>query len=175
MAYLRRSMVVAVAAVGGTSAVILARAQLTGAPSAPISQVVAPPAGGQPPTANAAAVSRGDADGAPLGIAGAEVSPGLAAAIHLPVDDGVLVGTVRPGSPAARAGLRGGSSSATVDGRTLTVGGDIIVSVDGRRVARLSDLTRRLANLRPGAHITLGIIRGGQDIEVPVMLGARAG
>ena len=120
-------------------------------------------------------MSRGDANRAPLGIAGARVSPGLAAAIDLPVDDGVLIGTVRPGSPAARAGLRGGSSSATVDGRTLTVGGDIIVSVDGRRVARLSDLTRTLANLRPGSHITLGIIRGGQDIQVPVMLGVPAG
>ena len=55
-----------------------------------------------------------------LGIAGAELTPELARAINLPVDRGVLIGLVRPGSPAAHAGLRGGSSTATIDGQTLT-------------------------------------------------------
>jgi S1-C subfamily serine protease len=110
-----------------------------------------------------------------LGIGGAQLTPGLARAINLPVDRGVLIGIVRPGSPAAQAGLRGGSSSATVDGRTLTVGGDIIVSIDGRAVARFSDLAETVARMRPGSRITLGIIRGGTHIQVPVMLGAQSG
>ena len=56
-----------------------------------------------------------------LGIAGVELTPAIARVIDLPVDRGVLVGLVRTGSPAARAGLRGGSATATVDGETLTV------------------------------------------------------
>jgi S1-C subfamily serine protease len=120
-------------------------------------------------------IATGHAEHTYLGIAGAQLSPGLARAINLPVDRGVLVGVVRPGSPAARAGLQGGSSSATVDGETLTIGGDIIVSVDGRPVEHFSDLAETVAGLQPGAHVTLGIIRGGHHLQVPVTLGAQTG
>ena len=85
-----------------------------------------------------------------LGIAGAELTPSLAQAINLPVDRGVLVGLVRPGSPAAQAGLRGGSSTATIAGQSLTVGGDIIVSIDGRAVVHFTDLAETIAGTQPG-------------------------
>jgi putative serine protease PepD len=110
-----------------------------------------------------------------LGIAGAQLTSALAHAIGLPVDRGVLVGLVRPGSPAAQAGLRGGSSTATIDGETLTVGGDIIVSINGRSVAQFSDLAETIARLKPGDRVTLGIIRGGTPMQVPVTLGAQSG
>jgi S1-C subfamily serine protease len=110
-----------------------------------------------------------------LGVAGFELTPGIAHAINLPVDRGVLVGLVRPGSPAAKAGLQGGSASATVDGETLTVGGDIIVSIDGRAVKQFSDLAETIAGLQPGDRVTLGIIRGGTRMLVPVTLGAQSG
>ena len=110
-----------------------------------------------------------------LGIAGAQLTPELAHAINLPVDRGVLVGLVRPGSPAAQAGLRGGSATATINGETLTVGGDIIVSVNGRSVVQFSDLAETIAGLKPGNRITLGIIRGGTHMQVPVTLGAQSG
>ena len=120
-------------------------------------------------------IATGHAEHTYLGIAGAQLTPGLAQAIDLPVSRGVLVGVVRPGSPAAQAGLRGGSSTATVDGLTLTVGGDIIVSIDGRQVTHFSDLAETVAGLHPGAQVTLGIIRGGQRIQVPVTLGSQTG
>ena len=110
-----------------------------------------------------------------LGIAGAQLTPGLARAINLPVDRGVLIGLVRPGSPAAQAGLRGGSATATIDGHALTVGGDIIVSVDGQAVVHFSDLAKTIAGLKPGNRVTLGIIRAGRHMQVPVTLGAQSG
>ncbi|MEP6640275.1 MAG: trypsin-like peptidase domain-containing protein [Gaiellales bacterium] len=110
-----------------------------------------------------------------LGVAGFELTPAIARAINLPVERGVLVGLVRPGSPAARAGLRGGSASATVEGQTLTVGGDIIVSIDGHAVAKFSDLAETIAAKQPGDRVTLGIIRGGTRMQVPVTLGAHSG
>jgi S1-C subfamily serine protease len=110
-----------------------------------------------------------------LGIAGFQLTPAIARAINLPVDRGVLVGLVRPGSPAARAGLRGGSATATVDGDTLTVGGDIIVSIDGHAVHQFSDLAETIAGKSPGDRVILGIIRGGTHMELPVTLGAQSG
>jgi S1-C subfamily serine protease len=110
-----------------------------------------------------------------LGIAGFELTPAIANAINLPVGRGVLVGLVRPGSPAARAGLRGGSATATVDGETLTVGGDIIVSIDGHAVTHFSDLAETIAGKLPGDRVTLGIIRQGTRVRLPVTLGAQSG
>jgi S1-C subfamily serine protease len=110
-----------------------------------------------------------------LGIAGFELTPAIARVINLPVDRGVLVGLVRPGSPAAKAGLRGGSASATVDGETLTVGGDIIVSIDDHAVVKFSDLAETIAAKQPGDRVTLGIFRGGTRMRVPVTLGAQSG
>jgi putative serine protease PepD len=117
-------------------------------------------------------IATGRAEHTYLGIAGTEITPPLAQAMHLPVERGVLVGLVRPGSPAARAGLRGGSSTATIDGHTLTVGGDIIVSIAGRNVEHLSDLAQTVSAHRPGSRLTLGVIRAGARLQVPVTLGA---
>jgi S1-C subfamily serine protease len=110
-----------------------------------------------------------------LGIAGTQVTAALARVLNLPVSSGVLVGAVRPGSPAAHAGLRGGSATATIDGRTLTVGGDVIVSIDGHRIAHFSDLAEAVAGLKPGTHVTLGIVRKGTRMTLPVTLGAQSG
>jgi S1-C subfamily serine protease len=110
-----------------------------------------------------------------LGIAGTQVTATLSRVLNLPVSNGVLVGTVRPGSPAARAGLHGGSATATIDGRTLTVGGDVIVSIDHHRIVHFSDLAEAVAGLKPGTHVTLGIIRKGRRMSIPVTLGAQSG
>jgi 2-alkenal reductase len=75
---------------------------------------------------------------------------------------GVVVQAVQPGSAAARAGLRG------VDrlGRL----GDIIVDVDGRRVASLADLALELDRVGIGNRAKLTILRDGreQTLEVEV-------
>jgi S1-C subfamily serine protease len=110
-----------------------------------------------------------------LGIAGTQVTASLARVLNLPVSSGVLVGDVRPGSPAAHSGLRGGSATATIDGRTLTVGGDVIVSIDGHKIVHFSDLAEAVAGMKPGTTVTLGIIRKGKRMTVPVTLGAQSG
>jgi S1-C subfamily serine protease len=55
------------------------------------------------------------------------------------------------------------------------VGGDIIVSINGRPVVQFSDLAETIAGMQPGSHVTLGVIRGGTHLEVPVTLGAQSG
>jgi putative serine protease PepD len=58
---------------------------------------------------------------------------------------------------------------------SLTVGGDVIVSIDGHRIAHFSDLAEAVAGLKPGTRVTLGIVRKGARMTVPVTLGAQSG
>ncbi len=98
----------------------------------------------------------------------------LAEILSLPVDHGVLVEDVTPGSPAATAGLRGGTRTQTVRGIDIFVDGDIIVAVNGIFVRDLDQLLGYLVeNTSPGDVITLTIVRGGETMDVQVELGVR--
>ncbi len=100
---------------------------------------------------------------------------GLAEPLGLPVTSGVLLQTVTPDSPADRAGLRGGTNNGTVvRGREIYVGGDIIVAINGQYVDNMDDLVSYLVvNTRPGDEVTLTVIRNGDTLEIPVVLGER--
>ena len=105
---------------------------------------------------------------------GAEVTPlfeDLANYLKFPVKQGLLIERVVPGGPAARAGLRGGSSPVTDGLRRYMTGGDLIVSVDGKPVATQLDLNLALNRKRPGDTVEVGIYRGQQKMEVRVALG----
>jgi S1-C subfamily serine protease len=51
-------------------------------------------------------------------------------AADLPVQTGVLLSSVEPGSPAYRAGLCGGGRQITVSGVLMLAGGDIVIAID---------------------------------------------
>ncbi|MBI5667402.1 MAG: trypsin-like peptidase domain-containing protein [Chloroflexi bacterium] len=98
----------------------------------------------------------------------------LAEALNLPVTAGVLIETVSPDSPAAKAGLRGGSQLEPVRGIDVCTGGDIIVAINGTYIADMDELLAYLvANTRPGDTVDLLVVRGGETIEVPVTLEQR--
>jgi S1-C subfamily serine protease len=105
-----------------------------------------------------------------VGITGITIDDALDA-VQLRADRGVLVQTVHAGSPAARAGLRGGTVESMVDGVEILLGGDVIETIDGRPLAEMSDLTAAIARRRPGDRVTLGILRAGERREVEVTLG----
>jgi S1-C subfamily serine protease len=93
--------------------------------------------------------------------------------LNLASPDGALVETVRPGSPAARAGLRGGNRLRKLGGDTVRVGGDIIKSVDGKKVRTNDDVATYIGKRRPGDRVGLEIIRDGTRRTVSVKLGRR--
>jgi S1-C subfamily serine protease len=118
-------------------------------------------------------IANGKAEHTYLGILGSPVTPSLAKALNLSVDHGVLVGKVESGSPAAKAGLRGGSTQATINGETLTLGGDIITTVDGKQIRTFDDLSGAIGAKKPGDTVQLGILRDGKQLSVTVTLAAR--
>ncbi|MCH8030090.1 MAG: DegQ family serine endoprotease [Candidatus Dadabacteria bacterium] len=91
-----------------------------------------------------------------LGVLVQEVTPELAEGLGLDVDEGILVSDVTTGGPAARAGIERG---------------DVIMSVDGKKIDRLTDLTLLAAGTPPGSVMTLSVIRDGELKEVSVTLG----
>ena len=116
-------------------------------------------------------VATGKVDRAFLGISGSTVTEELARVFRLPVDSGVLVETVGPGTAAAKAGLKAGKDTTVVAGESYTLGGDLIVAVGGKRVASLEQLRDLLADHKPGETVKLQFYRGSKSMTVDVKLG----
>jgi S1-C subfamily serine protease len=99
---------------------------------------------------------------------------GLVDALKLPVNAGVLISAVSSNSPAAKAGLQGGTHTVQVRGRDVCAGGDIIVAVNGSYINDMDGLTAYLVvNTKPGDTVKLLVVRGSETFEVPVALESR--
>lgn len=99
---------------------------------------------------------------------------GLAEPLNLPVNRGVLIRGVHVGSPAEKAGLRGGTVIRTVRDRPVCTGGDIIVAIDGVYVSNMDELVAYLVvNSQPGDTVMLRVVRGSETLDVPLLLEAR--
>ena len=93
--------------------------------------------------------------------------------LNLPVDHGVLVQTVTPNSPAAKAGIAGGNIIATLDGNQIRLGGDIIISVDGKKIRTRDDLATFVSRHKQGEKVKIAVVRGGKEHSLAVTLAAR--
>jgi len=108
---------------------------------------------------------------ATLGASGRAIWPGLAQALNLAVDQGILIESVAPGGPAAQAGIHGGNRVVLAGLQQLTIGGDILVAINGKPVTDQSDLTLLLDRAQPGDVVTLTVVRNGKKMDVRVKLG----
>jgi S1-C subfamily serine protease len=87
----------------------------------------------------------------------------------------LLVETATKGGPASAAGVRGGDRVVRAGMQRITIGGDLIVAVDGQKVASPFDLNILLNRKRPGDTVKLTVYRGGKKVDLPVKLGERPG
>jgi 2-alkenal reductase len=111
-----------------------------------------------------------------IGVTGRSISPEMVEATALPVDTGVLVFSVEPGSPAAKAGLLGGDQEIVVSGVPMLAGGDIVIAIDQVEVKRFDDVVNYLAgHTSVGDTITLTVIRDGGQVQLSVTLEERPG
>ena len=89
---------------------------------------------------------------------------------------GALVTDLTEGGPADTAGLRGGNQDVNLDGFVVSIGGDVIIGVEGRTVRSFYDLVVILERgYRPGDVINLAVIRDNDVIEIVLELGVRPG
>ncbi|GAA0497183.1 S1C family serine protease [Deinococcus depolymerans] len=83
---------------------------------------------------------------------------------------GLVIGEVMPGTPAARAGLQGGTRTEAFRGGAIRLGGDVITAVNGKPVDALEDLQAGLIDRKEGDTVTLTVVRAGKSREVKVTL-----
>ncbi|WDA57484.1 trypsin-like peptidase domain-containing protein [Deinococcus aquaticus] len=83
---------------------------------------------------------------------------------------GLVIGEVTPGTPAARAGLQGGTRTEAFRGGAIRLGGDVITAVNGKPVDALEDLQAGLIDRKEGDTVTLTVVRAGESREVKVTL-----
>jgi S1-C subfamily serine protease len=119
----------------------------------------------------------GTVRGAYLGLTSLTVDDSLSA-LNLPVKSGALVQSVQKGTPAEKAGIRGGQISGQVAGGQVAVGGDIVVGADGKPINSSEDLGAAVSAKKPGDTISLELRRpeGNGKYEfktVKVTLGQR--
>ena len=91
-----------------------------------------------------------------LGIAMNDVTPDNAHFFNLQETSGAIVAQVTPDSPAGDAGLQQG---------------DVIVALNGQKMADAGALQVAVSELSPGTPITLGIVRNGQPTTVRLTVG----
>ena len=106
-----------------------------------------------------------------LGVITIPISPDIADQLGLPADYGLLVVRVVPGSAAERAGLRAGTDRAYYGNYPITVGGDLIIAIDGQNVQDQQQLAQVMNNHRAGDTVRVTIYRGKRKMDVNVTLG----
>jgi len=101
--------------------------------------------------------------------------PALSRRAGVSVTQGLLVSRVKRGSPAEKAGLRGGDPGNTVlvGGAQAYLGGDVILSVGGQPVWTPVDLLGALESTHPGETVQVQVLRDGRTVTLPLVLAER--
>lgn len=102
-----------------------------------------------------------------------QMNTAIANYANLDINRGVLVSQVISGGNADKAAIRGGTQAVRYGSRnprTIYLGGDIIVAINGEKVSTLADYLSLLESKRPGESVTLTLHRNRKNIDVPVVL-----
>ena len=106
-----------------------------------------------------------------IGISGKDIDPELAKVRDLDQSKGFLIITVVPGSPAEIAGLKGVSEIKIIGDKEYPADGDIIISVDGKEVRKISDILIHLQEEKSvGDEMILGVLRDGELMHIILVL-----
>ncbi len=104
-------------------------------------------------------VSKGSIERGRLGVHIQDITPEIAEAMEIKIDEGALVAQVEQGSSAEKSGLKEG---------------DIVVSLNGSAVRGASDLRNRIGMLHVGDQIKMEVLRqGGMRDTLTAVIGKR--
>lgn len=108
-----------------------------------------------------------------MGVGLQTLTSDIAGMFNLQTQGGALVESVSPGSPAAKAGIKGGDQNVDVQGQQFVIGGDIIVKADNTEIKTADDLIAFLGTKKPGDTITITVDRDGKTQDLSVTLAER--
>jgi S1-C subfamily serine protease len=106
-----------------------------------------------------------------FGVSTVYVAGDVAEQLKLPASGGLLIQEVGRGTAAAMAGLRGYRDVVAIGNQRLGIGGDFIITIDGKPVNEPDAITRVIARKRPGDVVSLRILRDGRTMDLQVKLG----
>jgi S1-C subfamily serine protease len=119
-------------------------------------------------------IANGSVSYAYVGVETTDLTPAFARRFGYGVQRGAVVTDVLDGSPAAKSGLRPGRKTASAFGVDFPRSGDVIVSINGRRVTGSEDIARIVTSLRPSQVARFTVERGDARLLLPVRLGERS-
>jgi Do/DeqQ family serine protease len=93
-----------------------------------------------------------------LGVSMQDISPALAEAFGLEQQSGAIINEVLDSSPASKAGLKIG---------------DIVISIDGKKILNSNDVANRIGLLPVGERIKFKVLRNGKQSEFIVTVEGR--
>lgn len=109
-----------------------------------------------------------------LGVTGRDIDPDLAHVLNLKDTRGFLIVSVIENGPAAKAGLHGSDKTIEVDGIKYAIGGDVILSIDGKDVRKIDDILIHLQRAKSaGDEVDLEVLREGRTSHFIVTLEER--
>lgn len=109
-----------------------------------------------------------------LGVSGVDMKYSTAHEMGVNVTYGWLLTQVTRGGAADNAGLKGGTDQVDINGEWITIGGDIIIAVDGTRIVNGDSFMSYIdEHTVPNQTITLTVVRNHQTFDIPVVLGQR--
>jgi putative serine protease PepD len=104
-----------------------------------------------------------------LGIVGQDISPEVARLLKLP-SEGILIADVVKGSPADRAGIRGGKRVVRVGNLQVAIGGEMVVTLDGKTIRTMDELVDTVESKAIDASIEMTLFKEGKTRTVTVHL-----
>jgi len=97
-----------------------------------------------------------------FGASGTDVNLDIAKALNLKEPRGFLVIDVAPSSPAKKAGIIGGDNTTVINGRPITLGGDVILQIDNKDIQNIHDIVAYIESKKNiGDKVVLTVLRNG--------------
>jgi S1-C subfamily serine protease len=84
-------------------------------------------------------------------------------------DNGVVIQSVVPNSPAAKAGLNGTILDVDDNGYLIRKG-DVIISIDGNKIEKLTDIIKQMEKKKAGDLLDVTVNRNGAMFHKSIML-----
>lgn len=110
-----------------------------------------------------------------LGLSGLDLNKDLTDVLHVGIEKGILAVEVIPGSPAYKAGLRGGHTDLIYGNMRFPVGGDVIVAVNRKTIEDMNELIKEINRHQVGDAVTFKIWRENRYIDLEIILEEKPG